>query len=66
MRTVLLIAILVACVAVVFVLARGIGSSGSGTVEGARQSNRMMQWRIGLQALAVVLILLFVALAGKV
>lgn len=29
-----------------------------------RRSNRLMQWRVGLQFLAVILVVLFVALKG--
>lgn len=45
--------------AVVVVLVRGITLFGKGGVEAAKKSNRMMQWRLGLQFLAVVLILFF-------
>lgn len=65
MNKMLLIAILVVMMAVVVVLAMGIGNFGKGGADGARKSNRMMQWRIGLQALAVALIFLLVTLAGK-
>lgn len=61
----LLIAILVAMLGVAVVLALGIGNFGKGGADGARKSNRMMWWRIGLQAVALVLIFLFVALAGQ-
>ncbi|GEM_PF-420746 len=65
MNKILLIAILVVMLAVVFVLARGIGSFGKGGADGARKSNRMMWWRIGLQALAIALIFILVTLAGR-
>ena len=52
-------------IGVVVVLALGIGNFGKGGAEGARKSNRMMWWRIGLQALAVALIFILVALAGR-
>ncbi|QGX99315.1 twin transmembrane helix small protein [Roseovarius faecimaris] len=48
-----------ACIAVVVILAIGISYFGKGDLESAKKSNKMMQWRIGAQALAVVLILLF-------
>ena len=48
-----------AMLAVVVILAIGISYFGKGDVESAKKSNKMMQWRIGAQALAVVLILLF-------
>ena len=65
MNKLLLVAILIVMLAVVAVLAIGIGNFGKGGAEGARKSNRMMRWRIGLQALAVVLIFILVTLAGK-
>lgn len=49
---------------VVAVLAFGIGSFGREGRENAKRSNKAMQWRIGLQALAVLLILLLVWLRG--
>ena len=51
---------LAACVAVLGVLAFGIGGFGRGGEARAKQSNKLMQWRIGLQFLAVLLILAFV------
>lgn len=45
--------------AVVVILGMGIANMGSGTIEGAKKSNKYMQLRIAAQALAVVLILLF-------
>lgn len=65
MTKLVLIAALVLMAAVVVVLALGIGNFGKGGQEGARYSNRMMRWRIGLQFAAVLLILLFVMLAGR-
>lgn len=50
----------VAMLVVVAILARGIGSIGKGGVTGAQKSNKLMQYRIGAQALAVVLILLLI------
>jgi hypothetical protein len=37
----------------------GMLRSGSGTVEGARRSNRMMWWRVRFQIAAVVLIVVW-------
>ncbi|MFK7938575.1 MAG: twin transmembrane helix small protein [Roseovarius sp.] len=48
-----------ACLAVVLILAIGISHFGKGDLESAKKSNKMMQWRIGAQFLAVALILLF-------
>ena len=45
--------------AVVVILAIGISHFGKGDLDSAKKSNKMMQWRIAAQALAVVLILLF-------
>lgn len=65
MNKLLLIAIVLVMIGVVVVLAMGIGSFGKGGTDGARRSNRMMRWRIGLQALALVLIFIMVSLAGR-
>lgn len=48
-----------ACLAVVVILAIGISHFGKGDLESAKKSNKMMQYRIGAQFLAVALILLF-------
>lgn len=61
----LLFAVAAAMLGVVVVLAIGIGNFGKGGADGARKSNRMMWWRIGLQAVAVALIFLLVTVAGK-
>lgn len=55
----LFLVVAAACLAVVVILAIGISHFGKGDMESAKKSNKMMQWRIGAQALAVVLILLF-------
>jgi len=67
MNKLLLLAILVVMIGVVVVLALGIGNGnfGKGGADGARKSNRMMWWRIGLQALAVGLIFILVTLVGR-
>jgi hypothetical protein len=57
--------IAVACLAVVGVLAFGIGGFGVGGEGRAKKSNKLMQWRIGLQFGAVLLIALFVFLRGQ-
>ena len=51
-----------ACLAVVGVLAIGIGGFAKGGEFNRRNGNRMMRWRLGLQAVAVVLIVAFVYL----
>jgi hypothetical protein len=48
-----------ACLAVVVILAIGISHFGKGDLESAKKSNKMMQWRIGAQFFAVILILFF-------
>lgn len=51
-----------AMLVVVVILARGIGSIGKDGISGAKRSNKLMQYRIGAQALAVVLILILIYL----
>ena len=58
----LFILVVLAVMAVVVVLAIGVGGFGQGGEANAKFSNKMMRWRIGLQAIAVVLILLYVYL----
>jgi len=48
-----------AMLAVVLILARGISHFGKGDLESAKKSNKMMQWRIVAQFIAVLLILFF-------
>jgi hypothetical protein len=49
-----------ACLVTLAVLAFGIGSKGRQGVDGARQSNRLMRYRIVAQFVAVILIMLTV------
>ena len=51
----------VAALAVLAVLLLGIGGFAKGGEFNRRNANRIMRWRIGLQFVAVLLILLFVA-----
>lgn len=51
--------------AVVGVLALGIGGFAKGGEGRGKKSNKLMQWRIGLQFAAVLLIVLFVWLQGR-
>ena len=51
--------------AVVVVLAIGIGGFARGGEFNRQHGNRMMRWRLGLQAVAVVLIVLFVVLRAR-
>ena len=60
----LFILILVLCFGVVIILALGLGNFAKGTEEGAKKSNKMMQYRIIAQGAAVGLIVLFVVLRG--
>ncbi len=61
-KIILALAILVMA-GVVVVLARGMGTIGKSDIENSRLSNRMMRWRVGLQFLAVALIVLVTWLA---
>ena len=61
-KAILALAVLVMA-AVVVVLARGMGTIGKSDLENSRLSNRMMRWRVGLQFLAVALIVLVTWLA---
>ncbi len=54
-----------ACVVVGVILAVGISRFGTGGVEGAKRSNRWMQYRIAAQAVAVVLILFVIWIRGR-
>ena len=54
-KTILALALL-AMIATVVVLGRGIGTLGKTGADNSRLSNRMMRWRVGLQFVAVVLI----------
>ena len=60
----LFILVALACLAVLAVLMLGIGSFGKGGEFNRRNANKIMRWRIGLQFVAVLLILLFVFLRG--
>ncbi len=60
MTKLILAAALIVMAAVVVVLARGMGTLGKTGEENARYSNRMMQWRIGLQFVAVLLLVLLI------
>jgi hypothetical protein len=58
----LFIATLLAVAAVAIVLLIGFGGFAKGGAFNRKHANRLMRWRIGLQALAVALILLFIFL----
>ncbi len=55
----------IGCIIVVLILARGIAQMGRGGIEGAKKSNQMMKWRIIVQLVVVILVVIFVALGGK-
>jgi len=57
-----LVAAFVAVAAVAIVLLLGLGGFARGGAFNRKNANRLMRWRIGLQALAVALILLFIFL----
>ena len=58
----LMIAALLACAAVLIVLLLGINTFRKGGVDAGKRGNVMMRWRIGLQFLAILLLLAFVYL----
>ena len=54
-----------ACLAVLVILMIGIGGFAKGGEFNRKHANRIMRYRIIAQAIAVVLILLFVFLSGR-
>lgn len=54
------ILIVVAVLAVVVVLVMGLGGFASGGALNKANSNKLMRWRIGLQFIAVILIVIYV------
>lgn len=60
-RDPLFILVALACLIVLVILMVGIGSFGKGGEWHRKNANRVMRWRIIAQAVAVVLILIFVA-----
>lgn len=60
----LFIVMMLALFCVVAILATGIGGFGAGGKFNARHGNRMMRWRIIAQAIAIVVILIFIAVRG--
>ncbi|MTE02120.1 twin transmembrane helix small protein [Paracoccus sp. YIM 132242] len=57
--------IALAMLAVLAILATGIGGFAKGGDWNRRHGNRMMRWRLIAQAVAVALIMLFVWLGGR-
>lgn len=64
MSTVLVYLLPVVLIGVVISLAVGLASLAGGEERHRLRSNRMMQWRVALQALAVAIMLGIVALAA--
>ncbi|WP_458791826.1 twin transmembrane helix small protein [Yoonia sp. MH D7] len=60
----LFILVALAVLIVLGILLFGIGTFGKGGDFNKKHANRIMRWRIGAQAVAVALILLFVYLRG--
>ena len=56
------IVVAIACLLVAGILIVGIGGFGRGGAFNHKYGNKLMQWRIGAQFVAVLLIRLFVAL----
>ncbi len=50
----------IACIAVLVILMIGVGGFAKGGEFNRKHANRIMRWRIGAQAVAIALILLFV------
>ncbi|MFD0388425.1 twin transmembrane helix small protein [Tistrella bauzanensis] len=57
--------IVVAMVATAAVLMVGVMSMLVGGRFNQKYSNKLMQWRVGLQGLAIVLVLLFLLMSGR-
>lgn len=55
-----------ACLVVVVILMIGIGGFGRGGDFNRKHGNRLMRYRLAAQAVAVVLILAFVAVRGSI
>ena len=64
MRILLLILLLLAMAAVVYVLARGVIAMASGKDMTGEQSQKWMQRRVLFQAVAIVIVILILAIAG--
>lgn len=64
MRIILLILLLLAMAAVVYVLARGVMGMASGRDLTGEQSQKWMQRRVMFQAIAIIIIVVILAIAG--
>ncbi len=58
----LTIIVVIACLGVAFILARGIAASAKGGADSGKQANKFMRYRIYAQAGAVVVILIVVTI----
>jgi cell division protein FtsW (lipid II flippase) len=58
----LLVIVVIACLGVALILARGIAASGKGGADAGKEANKYMRWRIYAQAGAVVVILIVVTI----
>ena len=66
MSSIFLILVIVTCLVVLIILMFGIGSFAKGGNFGRKYSNKLMRWRIIAQAVAVLLIIVFVYFEKKV
>ena len=60
----LLLIALLACAVVLVILLLGINAFRKGGVDASKQSNKLMQWRIGAQFVAILLLLAFAFFRG--
>ena len=60
MSSILFIIAIITCLVVLIILMFGIGSFAKGGNFGKKYSNKLMRWRIIAQAVAVLLIIVFV------
>ena len=60
MSSILFIITIITCLVVLIILMFGIGSFAKGGNFGKKYSNKLMRWRIIAQAVAVLLIIVFV------
>ena len=65
MSSIFLILVIVTCLVVLIILMFGIGSFAKGGNFGRKYSNKLMRWRIIAQAVAVLLIIVFVYFEKK-
>lgn len=61
----LLILLAIACLAVVVILATGIGGFARGGEFNRKHGNRMMRWRLIAQAIAIAIFMLYLWVRGS-